>query len=236
MKKVILTFCVFFITLSVSGQTESIGDWMVSVNAGIEAHDKRLFDYLFPFVRERLLAESPEYWGTYHTGLEIRRRVWQQKRFSSFLGIGASYENATFNRPFDHTLLVTGITTTDLKVLNRYEKFSTPLSLSTFFGLGTHWLISGEVTSNFLVFRSIEEASSRGFVFSEGTFEVEDIQLRLGINYRIDKFMIGLFSRVVNFQKIDRIIFNDLIKDPRMDQNWEWNNPLRFDLTVGYTW
>jgi len=235
MKNMILTFCVFFITLSVSGRTESIGDWMVSVNAGIEAHDKRLFDYPIPGP-EILLAKSPEYWGTYHTGLEVKRKVWQQKRFSSFLGIGVSYENATFNRPFDHTLLVTGITTTDLKVLNRYEKFSTPLSLSTFFRLGAHWLISGEVISNFLVFRSIEEATSRGYVFSENTFEVDDIQLRLGLNGRIGKVLIGLHSRVANFQKIDRVIFNRIIKDPRTDQTWEWHNPLRFDLTVGYTW
>jgi hypothetical protein len=65
---------------------------------------------------------------------------------------------------------------------------------------------------------------------------LDDIQLRLGVHGRIGKFMIGLHSRVANFQKIDKIIFNRLVQDPRTDQKWEWNNPLRFDLTVGYTW
>ena len=37
--------------------------------------------------------------------------------------------------------------------------------------------------------------------------------------------LIGLHSRLANFQKIDRIIFNDRIKDPRTDQKWEWHNP-----------
>jgi len=237
MKKIILTVGVLFLIQSVYCQSDSIGNWLVNMSAGIEAHDKRLFDYPIPGP-EILLAESPEYWGTYHTGLEVKRKVWQQKRFSSFVGIGVSYENATFHRPFDHTMLVTGPTTSDIQILNRYKKVLTPLSLTAFYELGDHWFISGELTSHFLVFRSIgnTEWSREGFSYTESTFELDDIQLRLGVHGRIGKFMIGLHSRVANFQKIDKIIFNRLVQDPRTDQKWEWNNPLRFDLTVGYTW
>jgi len=56
------------------------------------------------------------------------------------------------------------------------------------------------------------------------------------MNGRIGKVIIGIYSRVANVQKIDRIIFNDILKDPRTDQTWEWHNPLRIDLSVGYTW
>ncbi|MCR9054471.1 MAG: hypothetical protein NXI26_21640, partial [bacterium] len=80
------------------------------------------------------------------------------------------------------------------------------------------------------------ERSRAVFPYSEGTFELDDIQLRLGVNNRLGKFIIGLHSRVANFQKIDRAILNRIVKDPRTDQTWEWDNPLRFDLTVGYTW
>ncbi len=239
MKKEMLTLGVLFIILSVCCQAQNLGDWIVSANAGIEAHDKRLFDYAKP-EREALLRKQPEFWGTYHFGLSARRKVWQSKRFRSFLGLGVFHETATFIRPFDHHFfLEPGEFDTDfLKVLNRYEKVLTPLSLLAFYELGNHWFVSGELASSFLVFRSIDhtEWSRAVFPYSEGTFELDDIQFRVGVNGRIGKVLIGLHSRVANFQKIDRVIFNRIIKVPRTDQKWEWYNPLRFDLTVGYTW
>jgi hypothetical protein len=186
-----------------------------------------------------LLARSPEFWGTYPLGLSAKRKVWQRKRFSSFIGSGVGYENATFYRPFDHTVFATsGSTTADIKALNRYKKVFTPISFSAFYELGDHWFLLGELVSNFLVFRSIRntEWSREGFAYTASTFELDDIQFRLGMNGRIGKVIIGIYSRVANVQKIDRIIFNDILKDPRTDQTWEWHNPLRIDLSVGYTW
>jgi len=234
MKKEMLTFGVLFIIQSVCCQAQNLGDWIVGLNAGIEAHDKRLFDYS---EKESLLSSQPEFWGTYHFGLDVRRKVWQNDRFVSYIGLGVGYERATFIRPFDH-FYFENPSFFILLAQNRYEKVLTPLSLLVFYELVDHWFISGELASNFLVYRSIDdpEASRKLFPFSQSAFELDNIELRLGLNYKIDKFMIGLHSRVVNFQKIDRIIFNNLIKDPRTDQNWEWYNPLRFDLTVGYTW
>jgi len=237
MKKEILTLGVSFMLQSVCCQAQNLGDWIVSANAGIEAHDKRLFDYARP-EREALLRKQPEFWGTYHFGLNAKRKVWQSKRVSSFIGLGVNYENSTFTRPFDHRYFDEGITHDLLLTLNRYEKIQIPLSLSALYELGNQWYISGVLASNFLVFRSINHTKLFRVVFpyTEGALELDDIQLRLGVNYRIGKFMIGLHSRVANFQKIDRIIFNRIIQDPRTDQKWEWHNPLRFDLTVGYTW
>jgi len=239
MKKEMLTFGVLFIIQSVCCQAQNLGDWIVGLNAGIEAHDKRLFNYARP-EREALLRKQPEFWGTYHFGLNVRRRVWQNKRFSSFLGIEVSYEEATFIRPFDHFHFVEegGLAEYILMPLNRYKKVFTPMSLLAFYELGGHWLISGELASHFLVFRSIDHTEWSRVIFplSEGTFELDDIQLRLGVHGRIGNVLIGLHSRVANFQKIDRIIFDEVLKDPRTDQKWEWHNPLRFDLTVGYTW
>jgi hypothetical protein len=236
MKKKILTLGVLFAIQSVCCQAQNLGDWIVSVNVGIEAHDKRLFNYARP-EREALLRMQPEFWGTYHVGLNARRKVWHSRKLSSFLGLGVNYENATFRRPFDH-FYFQNPSDDILLALNRYKKVFTPMSLLAFYELGNHWLISGELASSFLVFRSIDhtEWSRTVFPFSEGTFELDDIQLRLGVNNRLGKFIIGLHSRVANFQKIDRVIFNRIVKDPRTDQTWEWDNPLRFDLTVGYTW
>jgi hypothetical protein len=235
MKKQMLTLGILFVIQSVCCQSQNLGDWIISANAGIEAHDKRLFNYASP-EREDLLRKQPEYWGTYHFGLKMRRKFLQSKRFCSFIGLGVGYENATFSRPFDSGYF--GESRRILLVTNKYEKILLPLSLLAFYEIGDHLIISGEFASNFLMFRSIDntESNSGFFPYSEGTFELDDIQLRIGINYRIDNFLIGLQSRAINFQKIDRIIFNDIIRDPRTVQKWEWHNPLRFDLTVGYTW
>lgn len=236
MKKMVLTVGVLFIIQSVYCQTETISDWIVSVNAGIEAHDKRLFDYARP-EKEALLGKQPEFWGTYHFGVKARRKVWQGKRFSNLIGLGVNYENSTFLRPFDQGHF--GDRRRILLLTDKYEKVLARLSLLTCYELGSHWLISAELASNLIVFRHIANTTvnnSNFFPYSESTFELDEIQLRLGVIYKVDKFIIGLLPRMVSFQKIDRIIFNHILKDPRTDQKWEWHNPLRFDLTVGYTW
>jgi len=236
MKKVIFAVCVLFLIQSVVYcQSDSIGNWLVDMSAGIEAHDKRLFNYTSPN-REALLKKQPEFWGTYHLRLNVKRKVWHSKRFSSFLGLGVGYENATFRRPFDHFHFQSPSFDL-LLILDTYKKVCAPMSFSAYYELGEYWFISGELSSNFLVFRWIDNREETFlFPFAESTFELDDIQLSLGINYKIGTVLIGLHSRLANFQKIDRVIFNNIIRDPRTEKNWEWNNPLRFDLTIGYTW
>jgi hypothetical protein len=234
MKKEILTVGVLFLIQSIYCQSDSIGNWLADMSGGIEAHDKRLFDYS---EKESLLEMQPEFWGTYHIAFNVNRKFWQSKNIHCLIGLGVSYEKATFLRPFNH-FHFNQDSFYILRNLNKYEKLQVPLSVCVFYELGNTLIISGRLKSNVLIFRSIDhtENNSDAFPYTEGTFELDDIQLRLGLSGRIGKIIIGLHSRIVNFQKIDRIIFNDIIKDPRTDQTWEWHNPLRFDLTVGYTW
>lgn len=234
MKRIVSTIALFFIIQSVYCQTDSIDNWLINLSVGIEAQDKRLFGYS---EKESLIEMQPEFWGTYHLGFSLNKKFMHNERLRCFIGLGMGYEEATFLRPFNHFHFKKD-STKILRNLNSYQKFHLPLSVTIFYNLKDNWIVSGELSSNILVFRSIDQTENNSdiFPFSEGTFEVDDIQLRLGVNYRIGKLIIGLHSRVVNFQKIDRIIFNDIVKDPRTDQKWEWHNPLRFDLTVGYRW
>ncbi len=125
-----------------------------------------------------------------------------------------------------------------LRNLDRYNKVELPISLTVFYEFANNWRISGAMSSNVLLYRLIDhtENNANVFPYSENIVELVDINLRLGINYKIDKWLIGFNSRMINFQKIDNIIFNDIIKDPRVDEKWEWSNPLRFDFTIGYMW
>lgn len=208
--------------------------WMLELSGGIEQHDKRLFDYP---EKDRLLAMQTDKWGTYHAGLIVKRNMWDRKRFSVYGGIGLHYEKATFLRPFNH-FHFKEVAFDILRNLNRYTKLQVPLVISIYYKFGDHWSVSGELTPQLLVYRSIDhtENNSDVFPYSESTLELDDIHFSLGLHYRIKHFTVGINSRLFNFQKIDEIIFNDIVKDPRADQTWEWYNPLRFDLTVAYVW
>lgn len=227
MKSLLLTLgtLLCFPLLSFS-QQEQTDNWMLHVNAGIEAHDKRTAS------RERSMKTEPGFLGTGHLGLGVRRKVTQSRGVSGYLGLGMAYEQANYRRSFNQFHFI-DLSADIIFFQNRYRKFQTNLSAMVIGELGSGWFISGELVSHFLMFRHISNTNNtRWGEFYESTFELEDLQFRLGMNYRIGNWFVGLNSRVVNFQKVDRIIFDSW----KVDQNWEWHNPLRFDLTVGYMW
>lgn len=209
------------------------GKWLLNVSAGIEKHDKRLFDYV---EKEMLLESQPESWGTYHLGSNIKRQLYRMKRITYFLGLGVKYEQTSFLRPFDQAYF--GDQLKDLRVTNQYSKIYSDLSLLVLYKMPRNWIATFAIASNFLLYRNIDNTETESDVYPlhESTFVTDEINLMIGVNYQIEKWIIGFDSRLVNFQKIDKIIFNKIIKDPRVDQKWEWNNPLRFDFSIGYMW
>jgi len=233
MKKLLILVITSFALQSSFCQMNNIGDWMINFNLDIEENDKRLFDYSG---KESLLTMQPESFGTYNVGIIINKTVWKNKKLSSTLGLGVGYEKATFLRPFDHSYFMKD-SFRILRNLHSYTKVKTPLSFKVFYKLRNNWYVTGSVTSNLLLFRSINNSELNGDVFpyTESTFELDDINLHLGINYQINNILIGLELTILNFQKIDKIIFNDIIKDPRVDQKWEWDNPISGRISFGYT-
>jgi|GEM_PF-455855 hypothetical protein len=227
MKKYLLTIVVVFLIQSVWGQTEPIGDWIVSLNAGIEAHDKRNSR------QERLLTMPQEKYGTYHAGGLIQRKLVGINRLRIFGGLGFNYEKATMRRTFQHGHFIDGPVLGILLYQNRYTKLSAPTSISCWFAVTDNFYLSALVESNWLVHRRItlSESSWRGFPYYESTIALEDMQCRLGLRYQWQHVIIGFDARAFNFQKVDKILFSSSI-----EESWEWHNPLRFDLTVGYRW
>jgi len=230
-----ISVVVFLLSTWAVGIGQSLSNWLLTANLGVEKHDKRLFDY----AEARFLhAYQPESWGTYHVEFNVRRKIFEYRRFSTFMGLGIGYEKATFERPYNQGILIDATYVDHILLhVNNYGKLQLPLSVNLFYELSDSWVLSGALVSNALLMRRINPPGrGKKYSGSFGTFEWEDIQLRCGINYRIGRWMLGLESRVINVQKIDRVIFNRIIDDPRTDQSWENHNPLRFDLTVGYTW
>ena len=232
MKRLISFIVTSFIIQSTFCQINSLDSWIININIGIEAHDKRLFNYS---ERESLLEMQPEYFGTYNFEFNFSKRILNKKKSSSFLGIGSGQEKATFLRPFDHSHFMKD----SLRILRNHDSYSKVkvfLSLKVFYELKDNLFASGVLTSNFLLYRSIDNniLNSDLYPFSESTFELDDINLNVGINYKIKNLIIGFDLRILNFQKIDKLLFNRIIKDPRTDQTWELDNPISGRLSIGY--
>ena len=103
-----LALCVFALAqLSIyqlycqnSGQKETSGRWRIALTAGIEHHDKRLYD--FPqYPSENLLAMQPETFGTYSGSVIVDYKLVQvSNRLNMAAGIGIGHRKVTFNRPY----------------------------------------------------------------------------------------------------------------------------------------
>lgn len=211
------------------GQSLSPNDWMVSMSAGAEAHDRR------NVWREGELSAPVESWGTNHAGARILKKVTGSDRLSLFGGLGMSYENASLLRSFDHCHFSEGPCNNILLKQDDYTKLSAPTSAMLWFQVIRNLYLSADVEANWLVYRRITnsrvEEGWYGFPFSETTFELDDVQLMLGANYQLNRWILGVKARAANYQRIDNILFSRSI-----EQDWEWYNPLRVNLTLGYTW
>lgn len=220
------------ITWSVHCQMDSNNKWLISVNYGLEKHDKRLFDYS---ERTTLLESQPENWGTYHFTMNMHRRLSESNKLLIYGLLGMSYENATFIRPFDHKHFEP-LSVDILLAQNRYIKCYAIPSVEFLLKLTSRLNIIGGTDLSLLLYRSVNhtESTFSSFPYSETTIEMDELQMNLGFNYTTGRFLFGIQSRVFNYQKVDKVIFNTIIKDPRINQRWERFNPLRFDVSVGY--
>jgi hypothetical protein len=209
-------------------------NWLITSNLGIEKHDKRLFDYS---EKDMLLEMQAESWGTYHWNVSINRKVGQVIRLSVFANIGVEHEIATFLRPFDHLYFEKDFYKI-LRNLNKYEKVKIPLSFIAFYKIFHNTYVNAGISSYVLIYRKIDhtENNSDAFPYTEFTMEPNNVELTAGLNRTFRRFLFGLNTRLVNYQKIDKILFNSIIKDPRTNKNWEFYNPLQFEFSIGYTW
>lgn len=229
--RVILLLTIAFFPCMAYSQMDS-SNWMVTLKFGIEEHDKRLFDYS---QKESLLDLQPENWGTYNWSLLANKKWLQAGKLSLFIGSGVRYQKATFIRPFYH-LYFKKDTEEMLRHLQTYEKICLPLAVSGYLDIGHGFSVDVGFNTSILLYRKIDqpEYDSDVFPYTEFTFELSSLELTSGINYEVNRFIIGVHTRLINYQKIDKIIFNYILKDPRVDQQWEFYNPLRFDISLSY--
>jgi len=234
MKKYFLLIGIFLILFTKIFSQDTLSKWKVQLYSGIEEHDKRLFDYVD---KDKLLYEKPERWGTYHFGINFYRKLLQYKIFFLHNGLGINYEKATFHRPFNHWYFQDDRTKI-LLLTDKYEKLLIPFKSMFSVKCFKYCFLNIEFNSYFTFLRRIDNSryNSDSFPMSKWTFEFEKFNIKPGFEFKFGNFSSGINIRLFNYQKIDKIIFNYIVKDPRKDQTWEKFNPRHYDFTIGYTW
>ncbi len=233
MKKIFIILLISLLFPIITKAQISKRNWYIQTNFGIEQHDKRLFHYS---EKAMLLALQPEKWGTYNIKISINRNILNSNFLGIAIGFGTNYELATFLRPFDHFVFKQDI----IKMLwhqDRYSKISITTPLTFNIRILPRLIIDCKANSAFNIYREINNSAVNGntyFPYKKTEFKLTKIQFDVGLKYILYKFIIGLHYRARNYQEIDKIIFNNILKDPRIDQKWELYNPLHFELSIGY--
>ena len=68
-------------------------------------------------------------------------------------------------------------------------------------------------------------------------FDFYSVEVNPGLSFELGRFELDLNYRVLQFKKIDKILFNHLLYDfgnPRATQVFETYNPFKLWFSVGY--
>jgi hypothetical protein len=226
----VLLFAIIF-SLPSFGQESTDTKWTLSIDFGIQAHDKRLFGFP-PFPSARLLEEQPETFGTFQAGISTVRKILQKGRFEIFAGGGLSSELSTFKRPFD--LDFGKEFKRDILIMtNRYYQNLLQFPIKSKFRIGEKFNFSLDVLPQFN-FLTIAD-NTKDISYSWWMFDFYSLEVNPGLSYDIGRFEFGLKYRAFQVKKIDKILFSySTISDPRTDQVFETYNPFKLWFSVGY--
>lgn len=205
------------------------GKWVLKLDYGLQAHDKRLFD--FP-PRESVLERQPEAFGTHQFGIKLERKIAEKRKLRFYGGIGLSTELATFERPFDHNYGKNGGTDI-LRWTDRYYQFLMQFPLNGTYQLNDHFGFSLGMLPQ-LNFLTIADHTSSDESYTWWRFDLYSVEFNPGIEYTKSRMAFSLRYRAFQVKKIDRILFNHILDDPRKGQTFETYNPFKVWLSVGY--
>lgn len=232
MKKVTLpVFLLMCLVTALNCQT-SPADWILKVNYGLQAHDKRLYD--FP-VKEPILARQPETFGTHQFGLQLQKKVVQKGKFDVYVGGGISAEVATFERPFDHSYKKNMVVDRVLRWTDRYYQFVFQLPVSGNFHLSDHFGLAIDVLPQFSFLTIAEHTNSYADNYAWWRFAPYSLEVNPGFFFTRSRVSVRLSYRAFQLKNIDEILFNGILRyEPKEGQTYETYNPFKVWLSVGY--
>jgi hypothetical protein len=229
MKRLLIIILAAIFSLPSFGQESINTKWVLSIDFGLQQHDKRLFGSP---LKGFFLEQHPETYGTYQFGISAVRKILHKERFEIFAGGGLSSELSTFTRPFDHKFKKKRGSDI-LRYTNRYYQNLLQLPIMPGFRVGNRFAVSLELLPQFS-FLTIADNTARVPTYSWWRFDFYSLEVNPGLSFDIGRVEFGLKYRAFQVKKIDRILFNSLINDPRTDQVFETYNPFKLWFSVGY--
>lgn len=235
MKRLLILFLVATFSLPSFGQEITDTKWTMSIDFGLQKHDKRLFGFP-PFPAAHLLEKHSENFGTYQLGISVTRKIFYKGRLKIYVGGGLSSELSTFTRPFDqdygHEIKRDILIMTD-----RYYQNLLQLPIRTKLSVFKHLGLSLEMLPqfNFLAKADLDHSFFNGSEFSWWKFDFYSVEVNPGLSFELGRFELDLNYRAFQVKKIDRILFSiSTLNDPRIDQIYETYNPVKLWFSVGY--
>jgi hypothetical protein len=236
MKQLSILFCLLFAAGYAWGQS-SLKGWEVSFTYGLEAHDKRLFNYAHRVDRERLRGMHPETFGTNAYFLAVQRRWISAGRLSIRSGLAAEYLEASFTRPFDHSAFGNDYFRI-LRLLNRYQKLLGGALTTVDYELVSNLSLQVLAKANFEFYtRADNTLSSRPeYPYEMRDFRFHSFELVPGLSYRLGPVSLAFGIRALNARRVDPIVFGPWLRHDIVDQRMDYYNPFRMNFTLGYQW
>ena len=237
MKQLSILFCLLFAAGYAWGQS-SLKGWEVSFTYGMEAHDKRLFNYAHRVDRERLRGMHPETFGTNAYFLAVQRRWISAGRLSIRSGLAAEYLEASFTRPFDHKIFETDYDDI-LRLLNRYQKLLGDALTTVDYELAGNLSLQVLAKANFEFYTKANRDASifQQSPYSMSSFGFHSVELIPGLSYRfLGRIHLAFGIRALNAKRVDPIVFGPWLRHDIVDQRMDYYNPFRMNFTLGYQW
>jgi hypothetical protein len=215
-------------------QAEVSSRWRIALTAGIEHHDKRLYD--FPqYPSENLLARQPEAFGTYAGSVAIDYRLVQlNDRFKLSAGLGVGYRRETFKRPYTPPQqLIDGFRIQLYSDSRNYTSLIIPVSVDIQIVKRLSLLLVA--TADVDIFQRTRHSWDNTYGPTDTRpFRLERAAVQGGLNYTIGrKLEVGGMVRILYTERR-----NFLLIVNRTDQNFskfDGYNPLQLSLRLART-
>ncbi|MCW5921856.1 MAG: hypothetical protein KIS77_05890 [Saprospiraceae bacterium] len=230
-------FVIFFCTISISYSQNIFDNTELSLGYALKSQDRRLFE--FPMQTAILYNEDSRI--DFEYSILLNKILFYNKKINLLSGLGYSLSQTNFSRPFDHTYF-TGYMSKELRYIKRYQQHNMIFNINPNIEIVKHKDKSFYMNVNslikFAINKDVVSGSREIWHHNKWKFETSAIEFNIGLGYQYKKIGINLAYRIFNIQKIDPVIFNQILfnsrNPPFLEKNYEIRNDNKFWLIVTY--
>jgi hypothetical protein len=237
MKSGIHVFIIFICAISSSYAQNVFKNIELSLGFALKGQDRRLFE--FPMQTAILYNEDSRL--DFEYSILLNKTFLYNKRINLLSGFGYSLSQTNFSRPFDHTYF-TGYMSKELRYIKRYQQHNMIFNINPRIEIIKHEDKSLYMNVNslikFTINKDVVSGSREIWHHSNWKFETSAIESNVGLGYQYKKIGFNITYRILNIQKIDPVIFNQILfnsrNPPFLEKNYEIRNDNKYWLIITY--